>query len=140
MEELTSKDFEQLQEYSKKYKGTEDLAIYKKNMELILTLMEVHKNIAEYYRRTLTDRALTLALDMLDLIIYANEDKENRVDYLDNFQKKLHLLKSIIKVYNESKLGGISRVSKLLLIIDSLIRQSQGWKNKALEDYTVKTV
>ena len=102
--------------------------------------MEVHKNIAEYYRRTLTDRALTLALDMLDLIIYANEDKENRVDYLDNFQKKLHLLKSIIKVYNEAKLGGISQVSKLLLIIDSLIRQSQGWKNKALEDYTVKTV
>lgn len=140
MEELTSKDFEQLQEYSKKYKGTEDLAIYKKNIELILALMEVHKNIAEYYRRTLTDRALILALDMLDLIIYANEDKENRVDYLDNFQKKLHLLKSIIKVYNESKLGGISRVSKLLLIIDSLIRQSQGWKNKALEDYTVKTV
>ena len=140
MKELTSKDFEQLQEYSKKYKGTEDLAIYKKNMELILALMELHKNIAEYYRRTLTDRALTLALDMLDLIIYANEDKENRVDYLDNFQKKLHLLKSIIKVYNEAKLGGISKISNLLLIIDSLIRQSQGWKNKALEDYTVKTV
>ena len=140
MKELTSKDFEQLQEHSKKYKGTEDLAIYKKNMELILALMELHKNIAEYYRRTLTDRALTLALDMLDLIIYANEDKENRVDYLDNFQKKLHLLKSIIKVYNEAKLGGISKISNLLLIIDSLIRQSQGWKNKALEDYTVKTV
>lgn len=113
--------------------SSEILPIYKSTFELADEIIEIAKSRPpKILRYSLCERMIDTAIDMAELITRANMTQdEERVCVLNEFAIKVASLRAVFVLHRKHAAVPAKRESKILELLESVGKQSTGWKKKA---------
>ena len=113
---------------------TEDIGVYRSMYDLLRALMRARSQFDKPYRYVVGDRLITVALDCLTLIHYANEDRRKgaRVEHLDKFLIQFDVMKTLIMVCrDERQFKSTAVLADIFGLAASVEGQASKWRASA---------
>lgn len=109
----------------------EKLQIYKETYRLVDLLYKVMPQMPKMHRYVIGSRILEKGLDLFTWISLANKtfDKAERIKYLDSFLCSFEQLRALLRICNDNGLLKLSTVTNLQVLIISISKQLNGWRN-----------
>lgn len=111
----------------------DNLIIFRKTESLVLKLIDVVNDMPKMYKYSLGDKLINKSILLLELIMNANSDINNRVELLDRFLNELKMEKVILRIITEKKMINLKSVGKITLLCEDILKQCKGWRNKTIE-------
>ena len=110
--------------------GIGKLPVYKDVYRLSVMLIKEMDNVAVKYRRTLGERILTTALEVVSLLhsAYGAQTAPERINYLDRFQVKFGELQTLLRMANECRVFSLKRAASFSELVAGISKQIGGWK------------
>jgi hypothetical protein len=102
--------------------------------DLLRTLMRARGQFDKPYKYVVGDRLITVALDCLTLIHYANEDRRKgaRVEHLDKFLMEFDVMKTLIMVCrDERQFKNTATLAEIFELAASVEGQASKWRASA---------
>ncbi len=104
------------------------LPIYKDCYDFLLRIMQVISHYPKEYKFTLGERIQNAAIDMVISIYRANSTKykSQHIRSMLNYIQHLYLF---LRISHDMKIINTEKYSSIVLSIDNISRQAQGWLN-----------
>ena len=112
--------------------NSQDLKIYRDVSRLLDSLFRMLKSVERFYRYTVGERMVTLTLDMLELITFANR-QEDKVPALTTLADKTVVLTTLFRSCVNNKVLTPKQYAAYAKLLDQIGRQVTGWKNYAVK-------
>ena len=112
---------------------TTQLPVFRKMYDLNLTLMRLVNKFPKQYKYNIGDKLINTSLELFKHLFTANkiyDDKQRRVNCIDEFLDDFDMLKVLIRLSNEERLFSIKDAANLALITEDITRQIIGWRKK----------
>lgn len=112
---------------------TTQLPVFRKMYDLNLTLMRLVNKFPKQYKYNIGDKLINTSLELFKYLFTANriyDDKQRRVNCIDDFLNGFDMLKVLIRLSNEERLFSIKDAANLALITEDITRQIIGWRKK----------
>lgn len=107
--------------------------IYRKTKKFLNEVIYIIKDFPKGQRYVVGDRIERTAIDSLH-IIYMGRDLEARIADMVELQSNLELLNTLIEIAGEHQwIKGKGKLANLLLLMDSIGRQSTAWKGSLIK-------
>lgn len=103
------------------------LPIYKTTYDLLQMVTEKTKNFPKDFKFSLGDKLRNECIDLVVLIYKTNSIQNGRKEYLKQMLEKLQVVELILRLSKDMRLINVKSFSEIVLLTDSLSRQSQGW-------------
>lgn len=110
--------------------------IYRDMRKFLNDMLYVVKDFPKSQRFIIGDRLERTAIDSLHIIarVYMGKDLKTRIADMVELQSNLELLNTLIEIAGEHQwIKGKSKLANLLLLMDSIGRQSTAWKGSLVE-------
>ena len=105
-------------------------------VELMNEVIYIIKDFPKEQRYVVGDRIERTAIDSLHIIarVYMGKDLKMRIADMVELQSNLELLNTLIEIAGEHQwIKGRGKLANLLLLMDSVGRQSTAWKGSLIE-------
>ena len=112
--------------------NSQDLKIYRDVSRLLDSLFRMLKSVERFYRYTVGERMVTLTLDMLELITFANR-QEDKVPALTTLADKTVVLTTLFRSCVNNKVLTPKQYAAYAALLDQIGKQITGWKNYAIK-------
>ena len=103
------------------------LPIYKTTYDLLQLITKKTKNFPKDFKYSLGDKLRNECIDMVVLIYKINSISSGRKEYLKQMLERLQVVELILRLSKDMHLINVESFSEIVLLTDSLSRQSQGW-------------
>ena len=110
---------------------TENLTIYRDTFELCRLMMLYLDSVPRSHRFGEYGRAVSMALDALDMIYVANSSIEERPAALTRYLQIIGGVRSRVRLFTEAKVLSVKRSVTLMALIEKISRQATGWRNNS---------
>ena len=111
---------------------SEDLQIYRDTYQLCKLMYGYMKDVQKQARYGEYGRAVSMALDALDLIYVANGSRQERIAVLTRYLQLIGGVRSRVRLFGELGLLPAKRTVNLMYLIDKVSKQATGWRNASL--------
>ena len=112
----------------------ENLAIYKKAMDLAVYFEKIVGNFSRYQKYTVGTDLRNLSKEILMLIVNANASKDKRAELL-NVRAKVEELKILINICKEIKaFRSFKSFEYAIRSVVNIAKQNEGWLNSQSRD------
>lgn len=108
---------------------TENLTIYRDTYELCRMMMLYSEKVPKTYRYGEYGRAVSMALDALDMVYVANSSTERRTAALVRYLQLIGGVRSRVRLFTESRALTVRQSVNLMTLIERVSRQATGWRN-----------
>jgi hypothetical protein len=110
-----------------------ELPIYKPAVELLSLAFAAQANMHRSMKRTLGERICVHCVDMIDLMALANAGQGlARVNAIDEMLRHQRTLNALMRVAHESRQLSHTAWANSIELLDSVGKQSNGWRRSAL--------
>ena len=106
------------------------LPVYRDTYSLILKIFEITKEFPREYKFTLGQDIKRDSLVLVRSIYRANKSYTKK-EYLEDFLDDFEILKLEIRLCADLKILSIKKQSELSLLMDTIGKQINGWKNSS---------
>ena len=113
---------------------TEDLPIMKKMEELMAMWSDCVVLLPKLYKYTYGQRMIDILLDMMELIVFANEDISGRKEHLEKFLARFALFKMLSRMLNNKQVLSVKQSANLSRVCSVIGKQATGWKKSMGSD------
>ena len=103
------------------------LPIYKTTYDLLQLITKKTKSFPKEFKYSLGDKLRNECIDMVVLIYKINSTSSGRKEYLKQMLERLQVVELILRLSKDMHLINVESFSEIVLLTDSLSRQSQGW-------------
>lgn len=110
---------------------TENLTIYRDTFELCRMMMLYMNDVPRSHRFGEYGRAVSMALDALDMIYVANSSIEERPAALARYLRIIGGVRSRVRLFTEARVLPPKRSVNLMTLIERVSRQATGWRNNS---------
>lgn len=110
--------------------------IYRETKKFLNEVIYVIKDFPREQRYVVGDRIERTAIESLHIIarVYIGRNLKARIAEMTELQSNLELLNTLIEIAGEHQwIKGRSKLANLLLLMDSIGRQSTAWKGSLVE-------
>lgn len=110
--------------------------VYRDMKKFLNEVIYIIKDFPKEQRYVVGDRIERTAIDSLHIIarVYMGKDLKTRIADMVELQSNLELLNTLIEIAGEHQwIKGRGKLAKLLLLMDSVGRQSTAWKGSLIE-------
>ncbi len=110
--------------------------IYRDMKKFLNEVIYIIKDFPKEQRFVVGDRIERTAIDSLHIIakVYMGRDLKERIANMVELQSNLELLNTLIEIAGEHQwIKGRGKLANLLLLMDSIGRQSTAWKGSLVE-------
>lgn len=110
--------------------------IYRKTKKFLNEVIYIIKDFPKEQRYVVGDRIERATIDSLHIIarVYMGRDLEARIADMVELQSNLELLNTLIEIAGEHQwIKGKGKLANLLLLMDSIGRQSTAWKGSLIK-------
>lgn len=108
----------------------EHLPIYKQSYELLLQVVRFSKDFPREFKFTIGQRLRDEVLELLVLIYKANSQKDKAATIAIILERIL-VIELLIRLCHDLRVLSQKHYAALVLLIESLARQAEGWKKSA---------
>lgn len=108
---------------------SELLPIYRDTYILCQALFQGINNVPKFLRYGEYGKAISLAMEALDLIYIANSKIEGRNNVLRKYLITIGGVRSRIRLFGDLKYLTIKKQTYLMKLIDKIVKQAIGWRN-----------
>lgn len=108
-----------------------ELPVYRDTMQLTKNIYILSSNFNKLYKYSLGEELNKTSLSLIKLLYEANSNV-NKIIYLDKFLSNFELLKALLTLSLELNACGIKEQKHILILIEKIGRQINGWKKKML--------
>lgn len=107
-----------------------ELPVYMDTFRLVSMLTDFTLNFPKAYKYTFGQKIMNVALELFEYIQLANMTFEpvQRARYLQGFQIKFELLKTLLRLCSEKKVIGITQTAELAQLNSKIGKQITAWK------------
>lgn len=105
---------------------TKELPIYKLTYDLLMQITQATRNFPKDYKFSLAQKLREECIDMVVCVYRANSAK-NKVPHLQTLLEKLEVVNLMMRLCKDLRLLTVKQFSSMVVITDSLSRQSAGW-------------
>jgi len=113
--------------------STSELPVYRETYRLVSLITDLTMQFPRSRKHTFGQKIETVSLDLFEYIHLANTYVANRAMYLEGFQVKFELLKTLIRLCTDKKIITISQAAELAELTTKIGKQISGWKNSTLK-------
>lgn len=107
------------------------LPIYKATYDLLKVCTLTIKNFPRDFKFSLGDKLRNEIVELVVKIYKANSSK-NKIEHLDDIIERIQAIKLLIRLSKDLHLLNVKRFSEISELIESISKQTQGWKNSSL--------
>lgn len=107
---------------------TEDLPVFQQSYKLFKHIIEIIPGFNKVFQKSIGDQLIENMTKCINLIESANIDSKNRIEHLTNFQAVFGTVKTLLKLCSETKLVGNNKYAQILILEDSIGKQTTAWK------------
>lgn len=87
------------------------------------------KHFPRDFKYSLGDKIRNECIELVIFIYKANSMKVKRVEYLQQILDRVQVIELMLRVSKDLRLLNVASFSEIVLLTDSLGRQTQGWIN-----------
>jgi len=109
-----------------------DLPVFRDVYKLILKIFDCTKDFPKEYKYTLGQDIKRDGIQLVRSIYRANKEKDKR-KYLESFLDDFEILKLEIRICADMKILSLKKQAELSLLMDSIGKQINGWRNAQKE-------
>lgn len=113
------------------------LPVFRKMYDLNLMIIHLVNKFPKQYKYNIGNELIQTSLRLFKHLFSANreyDNKEKRLQHLDDFLNDYDLLKVLIRLGNEERMFSISDAANLALLTENITKQINGWKTKTEEE------
>lgn len=103
------------------------LPIYKTTYQLLELVVRKTKEFPKDFKYSLGDKLRNECIELVVFIYKANSFRQQRVEYLRQILERVQVIELMLRLSKDLHLLNISGFSEIVLLTDSLVRQTQGW-------------
>ena len=107
------------------------LPIYKATYELLRLCSITIKNFPRDFKFSLGDKLRNEIIELVVKIYKANSSKE-KTKYLEDILERIQAVKLLVRLSKDLHLINVKRFSEISELIESVSKQTQGWKNSSV--------
>lgn len=110
--------------------------IYTKTLEILLWIFPKVNTFPKKQRFVLGQQIENTGLEILKLIIKANnqKDKIKKIEYLDELNTQLEILRSLLQIAQELRFMNVKSLEYIITQTDEVGRMTGGWLKNCLAD------
>lgn len=111
------------------------LPIYRDLFRLTADLLNELDNLPKKYRYSVGDRMVSTSLETLHHLhaAYGAQDAQVRLDAMDRFATEFEMLRTLLRLCNESRLLSQRRLTCLFVSMEGISKQLAGWRKSTKE-------
>lgn len=111
------------------------LPIYRDLFRLTADLLNELDNLPKKYRYSVGDRMISTSLETLHHLhaAYGAQDAQARLDAMDRFATEFEMLRTLLRLCNESRLLSQRRLTCLFVSMEGISKQLAGWRKSTKE-------
>lgn len=111
------------------------LPIYRDLFRLTTDLLNELDNLPKKYRYSVGDRMISTSLETLHHLhaAYGAQDAQVRLDAMDRFATEFEMLRTLLRLCNESRLLSQRRLTCLFVGMEGISKQLAGWRKSTKE-------
>jgi CRISPR/Cas system-associated endonuclease Cas3-HD len=103
------------------------LPIYKTTYELLEKVTRKTKNFPRDFKYSLGDKIRNECIELVVFIFKANSIKHQREENLKHILERVQVIELMLRLAKDLHLLNVTAFSEIVLLTDSLARQTQGW-------------
>lgn len=104
------------------------LPIYKTTYQLLEVVTRKTKTFSREFKYSLGDKIRNECVELVIFIYKANSSK-NKVEFLEQILERVQVIELLLRLSKDLRLLNVEGFSDIVLLTDSLCRQTQGWLN-----------
>lgn len=105
------------------------LPIYKVTYDLLSLIVKKTKDFPRDFKYSLGDRLREECIDLVVFIYKANSTK-NKKEHLNQILERVQVIELMVRLSKDLNLLNVKSYSEIVVLTDSIGRQTQGWINK----------
>ena len=105
------------------------LPIYKTTYELLEMVTRKTKDFPRDFKYSLGDKICNECIELVVFIYKANTLRQQREEHLQQILERVQVIELMLRLAKDLRLFNVSAFSEIVLLTDSLARQTQGWIN-----------
>lgn len=102
------------------------LPIYKTTYELLEVVTRKTKDFSRDFKYSLGDKIRNECVELVIFIYKANLSKE-KTEFLQQILERIQVIELLLRLAKDLRLLNVTSFSDIVLLTDSLCRQTQGW-------------
>lgn len=109
-----------------------DSKIFQDTYDLTKHLFELARSFKREDKATLSKRIEDTCLDLMELVVRANSDKQKRYDTLGEFLVKYEMLKCLVRLSVDLRDVSVAQQAHIARLMEGIGRQATGWRKSAM--------
>jgi hypothetical protein len=103
------------------------LPIYKTTYDLLETVTRKTTVFPRDFKYSLGDKIRNECIELVIFIYKANTLRQQRKEYLQQILERVQVIELMLRLAKDLHLFNVAAFSEIVLLTDSLARQTQGW-------------